>query len=48
LYKPTGINQILSSYPETARELLEQGKISHSKYESLLIEGGYFNIIMGN
>lgn len=48
LYKPTGINQILSSYPETARELLEQGKISHSKYESLLIEGGYFDIIMGN
>jgi Zn-dependent peptidase ImmA (M78 family) len=48
LYKPTGINQILSSYPETARELLEQGKISHSKYESLLLEGGYFDILMGS
>ncbi|HHO75912.1 MAG TPA: ImmA/IrrE family metallo-endopeptidase [Deltaproteobacteria bacterium] len=48
LYKPTEINKTLSSYPATARELLEQGKISHSKYESLLVEGGYFDILMGN
>lgn len=50
LYKNT-VNQgtiIYSNYAELAEELLEAGKITYGKYEELLIDGGYGEILFGD
>ena len=47
IYKPTndrGI-KVYSKYLELATKLYEQGRISPGKYEELLIEGGYADIV---
>ena len=47
IYKPTndkGI-KVYSKYLELATRLYEQGRISTGKYEELLIEGGYADIV---
>lgn len=37
---------IISEYAELANELLEKGKITNGKYEELLAEGGYFELLI--
>ena len=39
---------ILSEYAELAKELLDNQKVSYGKYEELLIDGGYGNILFGD
>jgi len=39
--------QIYSEYAELARTLLETGKITYGKYEELLLDGGYGDILFG-
>jgi Zn-dependent peptidase ImmA (M78 family) len=39
---------ILSEYAELAKELLDNQKISYGKYEELLMDGGYENIVFGD
>lgn len=36
---------IISEYAELANNLLEKGKITNGKYEELLIEGRYFDLV---
>ena len=37
---------IISEYAELANDLLEKGKITNGKYEELIIEGGYFDLVV--
>lgn len=40
--------QIYSDYAELAQSLLDNGKITYGKYEELLLEGGYADILYGD
>jgi Zn-dependent peptidase ImmA (M78 family) len=51
LYRDTADDQgrvIYSNYAELAEELLEAGQITYGKYEELLLEGGYGEILFGD
>lgn len=49
LYLPTNEERkITSTYAEVAEKALENKKISNSKYENYLIEGGYEDIVFGS
>ncbi len=39
---------IYSNYAELAEEFLEAGKITYGKYEELMLEGGYGEILFGD
>lgn len=39
---------IYSNYAELAEELLEAEKITYGKYEELMLEGGYGEILFGD
>ncbi|CAM4322122.1 ImmA/IrrE family metallo-endopeptidase [Paenibacillus alkaliterrae] len=47
LYKPTNERKIISEYAEKALKALERELISEGKYEELLLEGGFADIIFG-
>ncbi|HHY78977.1 MAG TPA: ImmA/IrrE family metallo-endopeptidase [Thermoanaerobacter sp.] len=47
LYLPTKEDIIVSDYVEKARILLEDGIISEGKYEELLIEAGFEDVLFG-
>lgn len=47
LYKPTNERKIISDYAEKALEALERDLISEGKYEELLLEGGFADILFG-
>jgi hypothetical protein len=47
LYRPTNERKIISEYAEKALEALEKDLISEGKYEELLLEGGFADILFG-
>ncbi|MDP9751786.1 hypothetical protein [Thermoanaerobacter pentosaceus] len=47
LYLPAKEDLIVSDYVEKARILLEDGIISEGKYEELLIEAGFEDVLFG-
>ena len=47
LYLPTKEDITISDYVEKARILLEEGIISEGKYEELLIEAGFEDVLLG-
>jgi Zn-dependent peptidase ImmA (M78 family) len=48
LYRPTNERKIISEYAEKALEALEKNLISEGKYEELLLEGGFADILFGD
>lgn len=48
LYRATDESKIISEYADKAREALERNLITEGKYEELLLEGGFANIIFGD
>lgn len=47
LYKPTNDTALISDYAEKAREALERGLITESRYEEILADAGLFEDIVG-
>ncbi|MGE5604551.1 MAG: ImmA/IrrE family metallo-endopeptidase [Bacteroidota bacterium] len=47
LYKPTNEDKLLSSYAKDAKAALEKGLITEGKYEQLLLEAGYADLLYG-
>lgn len=47
LYKPTNEDRLLSSYAEKAKLALDRGLITEGKYEQLLLEAGYADLLYG-
>lgn len=47
LYQPTHMDKFLSSYAAKAKNALERGLISDGKYEQLLLEAGYADLLYG-
>lgn len=47
LYSPTNEDVIVSDYAEKARILFEEGLISEGKYEELLLESGFEDVLFG-
>jgi Zn-dependent peptidase ImmA (M78 family) len=48
LYQATNERRIISDYAEKTLEALERNLISEGKYEELLLEGGFANILFGD
>jgi Zn-dependent peptidase ImmA (M78 family) len=47
LYQPTNEDKLLSSYAEKAKTALDRGLITNGKYEQLLLEAGYADLLYG-
>lgn len=47
LYKATEENTIISDYAEKAKEALDKGLITESRYEEILTDAGLFEEVMG-
>jgi len=47
LYLPTGEDRVESGYAEKAKRALDRGLITEGKYEQLLLEAGYADLLYG-
>lgn len=47
LYQPTNDHVILSDYLEKAKQALDLGLISQGRYEEMLLEAGYADLVFG-